>query len=892
MNDNSYGTQRQHHQQQQKQQPQAAYYPQATLIYPYQQPQPQVQYQPALTQEPEIHVGADPLQAADAGAYRRKSASADRDQLHWHQHPRNEAEVKELEKFQDDYSGREDTPLKEEDLEQALSEDVYSLLYTTNLCGPGFLYSLLILILQTALVWLLFFNLYDTGDNPNQTNGVENRMRIPAGVEYSVSTAQFLCLMLTVIIMVRHGDAMDGICQLAEGYEVDILKNSPNATFLRWIITALLKTSNGTMFLTLSFILTMQSEDVLDLFLNITGLHLLQEIDNLCFKFAAAGTVGQKIQYDCKHVSDMKQFVPRAMRMRIIWAKRLCSLTLTIGLLVPFAIYSSQQSNGKYLCSKAYVQFGDQIDPQFAYYSGIFERSLSGFLDGLVGSQSNRPVYVEATNTFQLAWCRSEQAWTVSRISDADSCKYIFKSASTVSFDVLDAAGQAWFYNNLGRGDIPVDWLKIACNDCATNPRLCHGDCIENTCQAKTENRLVYLNHTQSALPYSARLGMNFEFEFSNNCLYYSQEETTSSSLTGKEAGSSDDREAPIAFKPITTDSAGGALLYVTANSRLVYSDGDHIANEIAARILLFAGRRWIILEISKDISVSITAADRKNGLTYEEVGNNLAAFSAKPSPTTSILLLFSRKGYKPGYFSSGVNYGTMDDSVEPSHVTWFQASNDMYEPIFGVQPDESKPLDVKLQCSNCDRETPCKNGGVCRPDGTCQCSVFHSGRRCESSRKCTDGKSGGCINGGNCVQDSGTCICPEGYSGNLCQFGSNEISDYGVCDRIICDQEGNSNSDCSCGCFFSAFDPALCHFVLFYLSKDPQVYHAGYNEYLAFAANTTTFSTGGPPDPGGGGGEGRPGSNGEQAGGPGEGGGPPIENGGGPPNSEGGPPP
>lgn len=69
------------------------------------------------------------------------------------------------------------------------------------------------------------------------TNGERNRLHLPAGVDFTVSVAQIIGLLFTVIIMVQDGDICAGLAQLVEGYEKDIMLNSPNATHLRWYLS-------------------------------------------------------------------------------------------------------------------------------------------------------------------------------------------------------------------------------------------------------------------------------------------------------------------------------------------------------------------------------------------------------------------------------------------------------------------------------------------------------------------------------------------------------------------------------------------------------------------------------------------------------------------------------
>ena len=94
------------------------------------------------------------------------------------------------------------------------------------------------------------------------------------------------------------------------------------------------------MFLVVNFILTLQSADVLEIVLNLTGLVFLQEIDDLGFHFASLGILGEGLKYDCDHVLNMKQVMPKAMRNRIKLARRIvCTLT-PICLFIPYFVLS------------------------------------------------------------------------------------------------------------------------------------------------------------------------------------------------------------------------------------------------------------------------------------------------------------------------------------------------------------------------------------------------------------------------------------------------------------------------------------------------------------------------------------------------------------------------
>lgn len=74
----------------------------------------------------------------------------------------------------------------------------------------------------------------------------------------------------------------------------------------------------------------------------------------------------------------------------------------------------------------------------------------------------------------------------------------------------------------------------------------------------------------------------------------------------------------------------------------------------------------------------------------------------------------------------------------------------------------------ITLLFSACTQQDPCTditcmNGGTC-DNGTCDCPDGYSGTLCEVYDSCFTVT---CLNGGTC--DNGTCDCPDGYGGADC---------------------------------------------------------------------------------------------------------------------------
>lgn len=690
--------------------------------------------------------------------------------LPFHEHPRGSTDdIKSLDAFHDEFGD----DANEEDLVPALTKDVYSLLYTADLCGYAFNYALTIFLLQFFLLMLLFFNLVDTSSDPETTNGVQNRMKLPAGVEYAVTLAQFLGLLLAVMLMANDSDT------IVEGYEKDIQYDSPNATRTRWFFSGFLQTFMGIMFVALSFILTMQSTDVLEIFLNLAGLAFLHEFGKWGFQLGLTGLVGRRAQKECEHVFYLKQLIPEATQNRIVYTKRAMLCLFTIGVLIPFGIFAVAQSKGTYLCQNIYIQFGDSYFPQYVYYSGVFEKAPTIFLDDI---HNRRPVYIDATNTLQLAWCEAKNAWTISH-SIGSRCEYIFKSQESLSFDVTDVAGTDWFVKTNQTGDFPVDWLALACNDCAENEERCNGECVENKCTNNDDPSLR---------------GLNFEFPAST-CSFFAADQTTTSSIYA------------ISGASFFVDNYFFALPQTEVNHRLVYTTGNLSNNttsvdpgDIVSAFLLFSGRRWIVFGFPQGLTTT---------LTYGE----LQTFTEKQNPETfpvqTLQIISSNpsfSAFRPIFFSSPVDYGTETYSVEPSAVTWLRAKEDPNESILGYRVDETKPLDVKLRCGGCNDETnPCENGGTCdsSPDclggdcasaeaGSCICPIFFGGLLCEYAIGCGEAENS-CFDGGTCDTRTNICACEPGNLGNLCQYSSETVGDPFFCLEYEC-----SDGFCNCTSF------------------------------------------------------------------------------------------
>lgn len=175
------------------------------------------------------------------------------------------------------------------------------------------------------------------------------------------------------MVMASDGDSIKGIMQLREGYDPSIKESCPSATIYKWLLTGIVQAGEGFLLLLVSFILIMQSTSVIDLTLNLTGLHFIQELDDMGFSLAAAGLISKRTQDDCHHVADLnRKPKPDHLKQRAKVIKRMLIFLLGVGLLIPYFIVVGWQFYGRYMCKNVFVQFGDTFHPEISYYTGRF----------------------------------------------------------------------------------------------------------------------------------------------------------------------------------------------------------------------------------------------------------------------------------------------------------------------------------------------------------------------------------------------------------------------------------------------------------------------------------------------------------------------------------------
>ena len=557
-------------------------------------------------------------------------------------------------------------------------------------------------------------------------------MEVPSGSTIQVMVAQFLGMLLTAMVMAADGDLVIGCTQLIKGYDPKIREASPNATWIRWLFTGILQSLVGCLLLFDSFVLSMQSTTVIDLALNLTALHFIQEIDEIAFGLAAdSGLLGEKVSQDCEHVRNctfsshlhfsamlaliqcmliipfafpqptVKKYSTPETRREILVLRRVLIAMMTVALIVPYAIVVANQSDGRFICQTLYIQLGDSYIPEMAHYTGFF-RSQGNGLRARIG-YGQRNYYIDDSQTWKLSFCDSENYWTISKLNEDACSDFVYRSEETDTFDIIEAASGDWFINTQATGVIDADWLKIVCNDCdeeeTCNPD--NGKCSEkgDKCECK-----------------EGRFGLNCQFF--EECNYFGLDQRTRDGLPTIPGTVSFQERDYVSISGWGSNFTGPYFY-----DRPIYAptNGSAPADNVDS-FIIFTGRRWIIYAIPDENLATVVAENRipSNWSTYEgddgfikyfEDRSHLVGVEAMKNLTAELI------NYFPIFASSPLDYGENSFGFEPSAVSWVLASehdDESGKEIISRVPDENNPVSARFLCSVCEVRIEYDTAPIC----------------------------------------------------------------------------------------------------------------------------------------------------------------------------------
>ena len=125
-----------------------------------------------------------------------------------------------------------------------------------------------------------------------------NPLNVPLRNTAEVTASQGLALFISLI---SQRDFMTTLDLTNVVYHTKAVRNAfPQATRVRWIFSNSCRFAEAVLSVAVSFVLIVQSTEVLPLFFNFTALYFISELDNIGFRLAIKGYVTEGVEQTAK----------------------------------------------------------------------------------------------------------------------------------------------------------------------------------------------------------------------------------------------------------------------------------------------------------------------------------------------------------------------------------------------------------------------------------------------------------------------------------------------------------------------------------------------------------------------------------------------------------------
>eukprot|EP00984_Skeletonema_dohrnii_P019381 scaffold9237_cov72-Skeletonema_dohrnii-CCMP3373.AAC.1 len=335
---------------------------------------------------------------------------------------------------------------------RVLSEDTFSFLIYSHVRSRAFFLATFVFTFQIAIYSVL---LYDITNFSSQ----RNPLKIPAGVETPVRIASALAI---VVAIITQDDARKMVNLLRDGFDQDLVNAFQGTTKTKWVLSIVLRGSEGLMGLFLTFLLIMQATTVLDLLLNFLAMEFVSHLDDVVFVLTKEGFFGANLQNESTKLSNTFYHASHLWtesRAASIVTKTYFIFLFTI-MFVAWGIISYYQVSGKYLCNQIFAQFSDEIMPELGSFTGLFYVHTQRF--------GGRSSYRDNREGSMLAYCKNETRWTLSLTEgeDANPCNWTAASSESTSFDLLSTTSSPWVIKIPSNIEAPLTHYLLACYEC------------------------------------------------------------------------------------------------------------------------------------------------------------------------------------------------------------------------------------------------------------------------------------------------------------------------------------------------------------------------------------------------------------------------------------------
>ena len=636
--------------------------------------------------------------------------------------------------------------------EHLLPRDTYSFFAcvryfsSDNKCplpGISFFLALSVMAIQVCTMSLLAVDVIDIKHDQNPPNF----LGVPTGVGWQVRVTQVLAILITVV---SQDEVRLSLNVLATGYDEVVLNAMHEGVSKpKWYFSLISRFLVGCLGLSVTFMLIVRADTVRDMLLDFTAVEFISQLDNGLFALAKWGFIGATSQQEARKISSAISFEDNDDNRRRIRKGRILRAFFLLGVfailfgkcvnhvyvvcgsvaLLTFGTYlhsgfwlfiTLKQMSGAYLSQTIYVQFGDEFDPAFSTFSGLYEINGSKELDNnRVGYYLKYPGPFAEAAKFGYTFCAGEGVWAFSYDDDfsvaPNICNLKARSPVSDSFDLSSTADLPWAWvDPKSKREPPLQRFSMTTMQGYSGKRcLIDSDCGDRfTCES---NACVCKDEWY---------GLNCEFLAPCEML----EGDT------RLDGFVDSRPRSNSYKllrdPITNRM-------IEAYYRPVFVSDK--TDEGSYDLIFFTGRRWALTNTNR-FTTETGLEDESEIAAYMESG-----FHAYWSDYTIL------------FMSDPVDVDTPTDSATPIGLRWYHADS-RAEFTQGKQLARTNQLSgAILLCAICDdHHNPCFYGNSCS-NGTCVCTTGSSGTLCQSPPS-GNGRCDSFFNNAEFQYDGGDC--------------------------------------------------------------------------------------------------------------------------------------
>jgi hypothetical protein len=513
-----------------------------------------------------------------------------------------------------------------------LEKDIYSLFFIAKPWSSAFFFSILVVLFQYSLLFLIFYDLLEEDDHV----AVRNRAKAPLTPnETDVKIAQYSAI---VISLVSQEDVMKPFL-LCVRYDPAIQATHSAASRFMFVLANTMRSCEGLATVVVSFILIIQSTTVIELFFNFAAMQFVSGLDNLAYELVMNGYIGDNLQDAAKSVSELS--VP-SDRKHLRWRRAAFVVTfaaMVAGLSVVHARVSYRVIGSS--CLSLEIRFDDAIfdlvdaplvvdgtsrnqslfaarvlensPPSLVYsfFSGNYvtvnhtsSRASNVLMKDLLKDLINdRPVYYERgleddPTGGMIYYCEEDTAWvfTIPALKNnfpartRSRCKHgwLMQSPITYAASLEDAPLDNW---SVWTGTVETMSLSVTCNECSrdTDCGLTNGECDDSTRTCKCVK------------PWNGH-----HCEKPQSCPDMMWTHLGDSSFDFKRDKPLSRLDYDITTKQVTLTHDDDQALEV--NDRPVYHDYG-ITNETFVSVAFYSGNRWIIGQWDEEKFVDVLGA-------------------------------------------------------------------------------------------------------------------------------------------------------------------------------------------------------------------------------------------------------------------------------------------